>query len=150
VGLQAERLPNAKDCRLVQPRGLGHQTRAPVRRLTRPALQRRGDHLLHLRVGDLARLARARGIEQSVQPLLDKAAAPLAYRLYRHATTLRNLPIGRPLCTRQHDARPQRKRLRGGATPRPFQQPIVLFGRERQLRQCPSRNHVRLLVMTLT
>jgi len=68
-----------------------------MRRHAGSALWRQGDHLFDLRVADLARLAWMRGIEQSVQPLLDKSAPPLAHRLHRHPTTLRHLAVARRL-----------------------------------------------------
>lgn len=146
---QPDRLPNSCERRLVHTRCFGHQPRAPVRRLLGPALKRHGEHVFDLGIGDLARLSRTRRIEQSVQPLIDKASPPLADRLQCHAQTLRHLRIGRPLGTAQHDARSQRQRLRRGAAPHPLDQAVVLFDRESQLRQWPSRTRVRLPMMTL-
>ena len=147
--LQSERLPNPQYCALVQTRGFGHQTRAPVRRLPGPALKGHGDHLLDLRVGNLAGLAGTRRIEQSVQTPIDEALAPLAYRSQRHAQTLRDLRIRLALRTSQHDACAQRQRLRRRTTPCPLHQAVVLFDRQTQWPQRPSCSHIRLPVMTL-
>ena len=107
--------PNARQIRddrgLVQPDLGGHRARRPVRRVARRALQRLGDHLLDLRVGDLARLPRPRLIQQPIQPELAQTAdatcrpccgAPPAARRSRVLLS----PLGR----RQHDPRPQRQR----------------------------------------
>jgi len=91
-------------------------------------VQRLGEHRLDQRVADRARRARARLIEQTPQTARDEAGPPLADCLSRHAERAGNLAIGALAATTEHDARPQRQRLRAVAMPRPRTELLLLFG----------------------
>src|SRR3954451_22669225 len=62
-----------------------HAARAPVRRVLRLALQRAGDDRFDARIVDRAWRTGARFVAQSLDPLVKKAAAPLAERHGMHA-----------------------------------------------------------------
>jgi len=83
VGLQPERPPNPDDGILVEPAGLGHGPGAPVGGVIGASFQRPGDHLLHLLVGDLARLTRARCVRQSPRTTCQDPFPPLVHGLDR-------------------------------------------------------------------
>ena len=76
--LQPKGLPHALDGHVTQARRLRHIARAPMRRPTRRGLQGRNHHLLHLRIGNPPWRARARFVDQPLQPVAQKARAPLA------------------------------------------------------------------------
>ena len=83
-------------------------------------------------------------IKQAIEPALDEALAPLAYRLWRHPRAARNLATGQTLRRRKHDARTRRQRLRCAAAPRPFGELIVLLHRQRYLFKLRSATHSSL------
>ncbi len=130
VRLQAQGVPDAHHRALRQSRGLGHHPAAPVRGLPRLLVQRLGDHALDLTIADGVRGSRSRLIEQTVQSRALEASAPLADRLRRHPQLPADLPVGAIVLAGQHDARPQRERLRGAVPPRPLEQSFVLFHRQ--------------------
>ncbi len=114
--LQPKGLPNALDGHVTQARHLRHIARAPMRRPTRRGLQGRNHHLLHLRIGNPPWRARARFVDQPLQPVAQKARAPLAHggpRDVEASGDAGRRPAGR---TGQDDAGAPRH-LRG--TPRP-------------------------------
>ncbi len=141
VRLQTEGVPDAHHRRLRQATRLGHRAAAPVRGIARRFLQCQGDDTFDLRIRDRAGRTRSRLIEQSVEPLREKARAPLAHRLCRHAQLPRNLAVGTIGLRREHDARPQRERLRGLVPPCPLDEPIVLFRRQRHALKFPTTPH---------
>jgi hypothetical protein len=75
--LQAERTPDARDRRLRQACVARHAAPAPVRRIGRHALQRLGDRRIDACVVDRARRPRPRRIQESIEPVLDKACSPV-------------------------------------------------------------------------
>src|SRR5271157_1755576 len=79
--LQPESLPNPLNGYVAQPTSLGHRARAPVRGIARHRLQRAHDDRLDLLVLDLARCSAARFIEQALDPVAHKPAAPFANHL---------------------------------------------------------------------
>jgi hypothetical protein len=118
-----------------------------VRRPFGDALQRLGDDGVHLRVLDRARRTRARGIEQSVQPMLDEPGAPLRDGLLRHPLSARNNFVVGTFGTRQNDACSQRQRLRGLAPQRQCRKLLTLVLGQHQFR-LRSSTHRRLVVCT--
>ena len=120
--LEPERSPDPRHRRLREPDLCGHRPRRPVRRVLRRRLKRLGDHRIDLVVGDRPRPPRPRLVGQPVKPVLGEPAAPLGDHAARHAQlasqlSVRSVAIGH----RQHDPRPQRKRLRAssGVAPTP-------------------------------
>src|ERR1700733_1711495 len=69
---EREGAPDAADLRLAESGGLGHVARRPVRGTFRPALQRAGQHLLHLPVAQLARSSWERLIQQPIKTAIEK------------------------------------------------------------------------------
>ena len=106
--------------------------------LARPLVERGGDQLLDSCVIELARRAGPRLIEQSVEPALKKAAAPLAHRLPNDTAGLGHLDVVLPFYARQDDPRTQRQSLRGLMPARPLEQLIGLLSRQLQLPQLRS------------
>jgi len=88
--VQRERLPDARHRRLTQAFVFGQVAGTPVNRVPRRRLERRGDRLFNLRIGDLPWSAGPRLIEQSCQPRRDEAPAPFPHGLDRHAELRRN------------------------------------------------------------
>lgn len=111
VGLQRKRLPNPRDGRLAQTFLLRQGPRAPVRRIARGRLQRRGDHALDPRIGDFAGRPRPRFVQQSGEAGIGEALAPFAHRLQRHTEVGGDRPMGRAARAPQDDPGPQGQRL---------------------------------------
>lgn len=84
VRLQAKRAPHATDRHMTEAGRLRHLARAPVRRAARRRLQRAHNHLLDLRVGDLARRAGTRFVEQARHTIGDEPRPPLTHGGLRH------------------------------------------------------------------
>lgn len=122
MGLQPVRVPDADDRGLRDTGRLRHQARAPVRGLGRgrPFLEGLPNDALDVAIGDRARRARARGVEQPIQSLPEKARAPLAHRAARHAHRGGDIGARRAARRREDDRRAFRQRARGlrAATPR--------------------------------
>ena len=146
MGLQPERMPNATDGHVTQADGFRHVARTPVRRAARRGFERAYDHLLHLIIGDRALRPGSRLVIQSVQPLSNEAAAPLAHRRRRDVQPPRHELAVAAFRTRQNDSRaPGHVRCR----PRPVRQriqspPFVVRQNQRDLGA--SHSHARLLV----
>jgi hypothetical protein len=100
-----------------------HAARTPVRGIIRLALQRAGDHRFDAFIVDRARRTGARFVAQPLDPLLEKAAPPLADRHGMHAKLMADRLVLQPIRTGQDDpgALSQRlSRLRPGRQPRQF------------------------------
>src|SRR4029450_13328257 len=98
----------------------------------RRLLQRLGDPLLDLLVGDRAGPARPRIIREPLQAFAHEPAHPLATRLLPDPQLLGDLLVARPLGTRQHDLGAQRQRLRGLGPPGPAHKRLPLVGGQYQ------------------
>jgi len=116
VDLQPERPPNPDDGILVEPAGLGDGPGTLVGGVLGTSLQSPGDHFLHLLVGDLARLTRARCVHHSPQATSQEPFPPLAHGLDRHRAPCRDRGVVQPAGTIQYDARPLRGPLIGFGT----------------------------------
>jgi hypothetical protein len=104
VELEPEGPPDPDDRVLGEAAGRGHRPRAPVGGVLGPCLQRAGDDGLHLVIGDLARLTRARGVAQGFQTALEEARTPFAHRLDGHRLLGRHGGVGEAGGTIQDDA----------------------------------------------
>lgn len=69
------------------------------------------DHSLDGGVADRTLGAGARGVAQALQPVKGEAVPPLGHRRLVHVLVLGDLGVGTALCTKKHDARPERQRL---------------------------------------
>ena len=78
--------PKAHEGVLIEAAGLGHGAGTPVRGILGPGLPRAGDDGLNLRLRELARRTRARGITQSPQPSVEETRPPLAHGLAGDST----------------------------------------------------------------
>src|SRR5438270_13702926 len=94
-----------------------HAARAPVRRVLRLALQRAGEDRFDARIVDRAWRTGARFVAQSLDPLVKKAAAPLADRHGMHAKLAADRLVLQPLGTRQDDPRAGPVPVRSSAGP---------------------------------
>ncbi len=108
VGLQAERVPDAGDCHAAEPGGLGHPAHAPVRLPAGRRLQRPGHDAFDGVVRDRPRGSGPRLVVEPLQPVANKAAAPLADRLIAHAQLARHDGARQAVGAQQDQARPQR------------------------------------------
>jgi len=144
VRLQTEGAPDAHHRALRYAHRIRHRARVPVRAVARLLMQGFGDQSFHLRIADLARGAWPRLIKQAIEPALEEALAPLAYRLWRHPRAARNLATGQTLGRRKHDARTRRQRPRCAAAPRPLGELMVLLHRQRYLFKLRSATHSSL------
>src|SRR4051812_36787317 len=120
-----------------------HAARAPVRRVLRLALQRAGDDRFDARIVDRAWRTGARFVAQSLDPLVKKAAAPLAERHGMHAKLAADRLVLQPLSTRQDDPRALGQCLCGLRPGRQRRQFRALSVRQHQCFQ-PSSRHVCL------
>jgi len=116
-----------------------HLPRAPVSSPGELPLQRQDDDLLGLCITDLARLTGALGIEQPIQPQIKESLPPFAHHLHGHLKTLGDIPVQFAMRARRQYMRPRNDRARALAASRPFGQTVVLFHRQRQLRQLSAR-----------
>jgi hypothetical protein len=142
--LQPEGAPSAALRALRHLELLRQLRRAPMRRLARALIERRGDELLDSRVIEVARRPGPWLIEPPVEPPLKEAAAPLAHRLTHDAAAPGHLAVVHPLRARKDDARARRQRLRSLMPPRPLDQLIVLLHAQLQLREPRSSSHSSL------
>jgi hypothetical protein len=111
VRLQAERPPDPLHGGAGQAARLGHAARAPMRAISRQALQCARDHLFDPVIADLAWRARARLVAQPFQPVQGEAVPPLAHRVGMHVEPLAHQARAAGLGAGQHDPRPQRQPL---------------------------------------
>jgi hypothetical protein len=100
--------------------------------VARLRLERRRHDVLHLRIADRARRARAWVIEQSIQSLREEPAAPLPYRLLRHAQLPGDARVRLVHCAPENHARAQREGLGRRRPPRPAFQRLALVVGQRQ------------------
>ena len=110
VRLQAKGAPHATDGHVAEAGRLRHLARAPVRRAARRRFQCAHDHLLDLRIGDLARRAGTRFVEQPGHAIGHEPRPPFAHGRRRHPQAARDRRVVAPLGARQHQARPSRQR----------------------------------------
>ena len=122
VRLQSERMPDAHDRRLREPGFLRHQPAAPVRAVFWHRLQRLGDHLFDLCVGNRSGSPQPRLVQQTFQPTHPKALPPFANRSSGDLQFLRHSAITQSFITPQHDACAHRDGLRGFRTTRQHRQ----------------------------
>jgi len=117
VGIQPECPANPDDDTLVEPAGLNNGPGAPAGGVLGTSFHGPGDHLLHLLVGDLARLTRARCVPP-IPPsdLSGIVPATCPRSLDRHRALCRDRGVAQPTGTIQDDGKP----LRG---------PLIGFGR---------------------
>src|SRR5438309_9071939 len=120
-----------------------HAARAPVRRVLRLALQRAGDDGFDARIIDCAWRTRAWFVAQSLDPLVKKAAAPLADRHGMPAKLLADRLVLQPFGTSQDDPRTLGQGLCGLRPGRQRRQFRALSVRQHQRFQ-PSSRHVCL------
>ena len=83
--LQGKSTPDAMDAHTAQATMFGHRTDTPVGGLAGDGLQCQCDHPLHLSVVNGAWSSRTRLIEQSIEALANKAAAPFSHTLLGQA-----------------------------------------------------------------
>ncbi len=147
VGLQPKSAPDARHRALRHAKLSRDEAGAPVRGTLRHALQRLGHHCIHPRVIDRARGARAWGIEQPIEPVLDESCPPLRHGLLSDAVASRHSLVVRALRAGQHDARTQGQRLRRLAAQRQRRELLLLSFGQHQFRlvssahQPPRRAH---------
>jgi hypothetical protein len=126
---------------------LGQRPRAPMRRVARLLLQRVSNHLLHLPVGDPARRAWPRLIEQPVEPLRHEPPTPAPGRLPRDPQRGCNLRVRAARRARQDDLRALGQALCGRPSPRPLLEHRPLAGADRHAYgRASSSGHPCLLV----
>jgi hypothetical protein len=94
---------------------------------------------------DAARRSRSRGIQQTIQSLLDKARTPLGHRLLGHPLARSDILVVGPLGTGQHDARTQGQRLRRLAS-QCQRHELLSFGLTQHQLCLRSSCHLRLVV----
>jgi hypothetical protein len=146
MGLQPERPPDPRDRGLVESDLGSHRPRRPMRRALRSALERLGDHLFDLGVGDLSRLPRPRLVQQPVEPKLNKPPAPQRHRVAMNAQPSSNLGVALASRARQHDPRPQRQRRPRRAPTRPRFQRLALLTAQLDRHSSRTRHHQILLL----
>ena len=139
VGLEVEPPPDPPDRRLRQAAARGHRGPRPVRRVRRGLLQRRHHHVLDLVEQDRRRPARARLVDQTLEPVRHEPGTPAGHRPWRHPQLGGDLLVRQPVGAAQHDLRPQRQRLRGLRPPRPPRQLLPLGIGQHQLGLRPPR-----------
>jgi len=83
-----------------------------MRGVFRRRLQRHRQRALHIGITHLARRARPRLIQQSIQPAFHETLPPLTHRCDPHLNLLGHLRVGPALGATQDHPRPQRQRLR--------------------------------------
>ena len=110
VGLQAESPPDALHGGGRQTARLGHAARTPVGRVNRQALQRAHDHGLDPGLVHGPRRATARLVPQPIQPVGQKASAPLANRRRVDLEPRRDILVGHALTRQENDPGSQGQR----------------------------------------
>src|SRR5580658_9575498 len=110
--LQSESMPNPHNGILRETRLLGHEARAPVRAVGRHRFQCLSNDVFHLLIGDLARRADPRLIEQAIQPKFSKPFPPLTGRRAGNVQLSRDLRIAHPLPTTEYNPGAHRHGLR--------------------------------------
>ena len=101
--LQSESTPDPHDGILRQTCLLRHQSSAPVRAVGWHRFQGLRDDVFNLLIGDLARRADPRLIQQSIESELSKPLPPLTDCGAGDVQLARDLGIAHPLLTTQHD-----------------------------------------------
>src|SRR5258705_2661261 len=123
------------------PDALSHPARTPVRGILRRAFQGLHNDGLNTDILDRTRSTRARLVMQPVQPMLDKAAAPFAYRSLGNAQASGNFPVLHASRAFKNNPRPQCQRLRRLAPSRKQLQFRALRLAKNQLCHLPTRHH---------
>ena len=95
-----------------QTRLFGHEASAPVRAVGWHRFQCLGDDVFNLLIGDLARRADPRLIQQAIQPKLSKPLPPLTDGRAGDVQLPRDLRVAHPLPTTEHDPGAHRHGLR--------------------------------------
>ena len=153
--LQAKGAPHATDRHMTEAGRLRHLARAPVRRAARRRFQRADNHRLDLRVGDLARRAGTRFVEQARHAIGHEPRAPLTHRRLRHPQASSDRRVVAALGARQHEARASRQ---GGRRSRSMGQRFQFlsflrrqhqgsFGAADAMRDSPSSCHTTAAAM---
>ena len=121
--------------------GIGQGARAPVRAVLGLVAQRPVDDLRNALVVVGARTSRAKFVVQSLHPVGEEPAPPLADRLWRRAHASRHFRVGDPFGAGEDHAgtRDQRMRQAGGSGGR--LQLVALLIVERQWRERASTGH---------
>jgi hypothetical protein len=96
--LQAKGAPDAADSRLRHTRFVSHRARAPVGRALGLGLQGLGDHGVHPRIVNGARRPRHGCVQQTIEPMFNKACPPLGHRLLGHVVAHHHRIVGLPRC----------------------------------------------------
>lgn len=143
--LESECAPDVRRRRLRQAGFARHGACAPMRRRFGNALQRLGDHGVDPCIVNRSLCARPRGVNQSVQPMLDESGAPLRNRLLRHALATRNHLVVHAFGAGQNNASPQRQRLCGLA-PQRQRRELLAFGFAQHQFCLRFSSHGRLVV----
>src|SRR6516162_4835262 len=120
---------------------LGHRTRTPVRGVSRRALQCERDDTFDLRIGDLARRAGPRLIQQPRQTLANEAMPPAAHGLPRHARGRGDLAVGLARRARQHQTCTLRQSLRCRRAASPLLQRLPFFSSQHDGRSGTASAH---------
>src|SRR3954465_1123917 len=120
VRLQSECTPDTAYCGLRQPKLACQRSATPVRGIARALVQGGRNQAFDLCIAQLARCTRPRLIEQTIESMRNKAAAPLAYHLRCHTQAKRHLLVGQGLGTGQDNARAQCQRLGRRSSTRPL------------------------------
>ena len=145
VRLEGERAPDATDGGMRQAGILRHRTDRPVRRVARLLAERALDHIGHAFVLDAARPARARLIDETVEPVLREPAAPLAHGVLVDAELGRHCLAGQSVRAAQNDPAALRHGPPHLSTPRLPLQILSLFGAQHQRRSRPASARHRSL-----
>lgn len=137
VRLQPESPPNPHDGILGHSHLLRHQTSAPMRAMSGHRFQSFRDYRFHTTIGDPARRAYPRFIQQSIDSVLAEPLPPLPYSCSSNVQLRGDLRIVRAFAAIQRDAGPVSGRLRrlrptarpGSASPDPRRRfPAVVWG----------------------
>jgi len=139
--LQAERPPDPADSTLTQAAGLCHVPATPVGARLGRRLQRQRQEPLHLCIASASPGARARFIEQAVQPPRDKAPPPTAYRLARRVELSCHCVVGLAGGTSQHEPGTASQSLCGLGATGPLFKGVSFFVGQHQRGFRASRAH---------
>src|SRR5690606_19968230 len=121
---------------------------APVSRLLRPPIEGRFQHLLNPIVSVVTRLAAARRIRQSRQPIGNESASPFRHRLFTGRVSFCDLITGVTTGTIQHNPGSEMQAGRGLAASTPTLQ--LRFFRLAQYNLCCPSAHAVTPTMELT